>query len=194
VITQSNEGLARNVIDELGEAGAKPKYLRASGAKMRDVAIAAGVSVATVSNVINHPHMVAARTRERVRCILRELDFQPNPHAKALRGLGVSVSEPRRETVPGSAPTSQDEFLETPDHMLVTDALAPERSGLAAVHPAGVLEPGTHLSVRVGPGIPERHCRCRDAGQILFLDLDGRRHGTAHDRRQGCCRCRNRDQ
>jgi hypothetical protein len=162
VITQSNEGLARNVIDELGEAGAKPKYLRASGAKMRDVAIAAGVSVATVSNVINHPHMVAARTRERVRCILRELDFQPNPHAKALRGLGVSVSEPRRETVPGSAPTSQDEFLETPDH-IVTDALAPERSGLAAE----VLEPGTHLSVRVGPEflsgtvdavMPDRSC------------------------------------
>jgi hypothetical protein len=136
-----------NVIDELGEAGAKPTYLRGSGVKMRDVAVAAGVSVATVSNVINHPHMVAPGTRERVRCIVRELDFQPDPHAKALHGPGTGVSEPKPETVPGSVPTSQEDHLETPHHIVTDAPLASERSGRTPE----VLEPGTYLSFRVGP-------------------------------------------
>jgi LacI family transcriptional regulator len=80
-----------NMIDELGEAGAKPTYLRDGGVKMRDVAVAAGVSVATVSNVINHPHMVAPGTKERVQCIVRELTFSPiHTLRRCVGGAGVS--------------------------------------------------------------------------------------------------------
>jgi hypothetical protein len=137
-----------NMIDELGEAGAKPQYLRDGGVKMRDVAVAAGVSVATVSNVINHPDVVAAGTKERVQCIIRELNFQPDPHAKALRGRGGNVPDPRRGSVADSAPKSQEEPLETPDHTVTHALSAPENcSGLALE----VLEPGTYLSFQVGP-------------------------------------------
>lgn len=45
--------------------------LRVSAVKMRDAANAAGVSIATVSNVVNHPHLVAARTRAHVQHIAR---------------------------------------------------------------------------------------------------------------------------
>ncbi|WP_350005994.1 helix-turn-helix domain-containing protein [Pseudarthrobacter sp. WHRI 8279] len=112
---------------------------------MRDVATAAGVSVATVSNVMNHPHLVAARTRDRVRGVVRELDFQPDPHAKALRGLGVNASNPRRDTVPGPTLRSQEEPLKTPDHIHTQTPSSPE--GLDP----NLLEPGVHIIFRVGP-------------------------------------------
>jgi LacI family transcriptional regulator len=49
------------------------------------VAQLAGVSTATVSNTINRPEMVTARTREKVEAAIRELDFVPNQAAAALR-------------------------------------------------------------------------------------------------------------
>ena len=49
------------------------------------VARAAGVSTATVSNVLNRPHMVAATTQARVRAAIAALDFVPNRAAATLR-------------------------------------------------------------------------------------------------------------
>lgn len=49
------------------------------------VAQLAGVSIATVSNTINRPAMVTARTRSKVEAAIRELDFVPNQAAAALR-------------------------------------------------------------------------------------------------------------
>ena len=42
---------------------------------IREVAAHAGVSVATVSNVINHPEIVAQQTRDRVQAAITELGF-----------------------------------------------------------------------------------------------------------------------
>lgn len=54
-------------------------------ARLKDVAERAGVSVKTVSNVVNgYPH-ISAPTRERVTAALRELDYQPNLSARGLR-------------------------------------------------------------------------------------------------------------
>lgn len=54
-------------------------------ATVRDVARLAGVSAATVSNVLrNHPR-VAAATRDRVRAAAAELGYRPNVHARSLR-------------------------------------------------------------------------------------------------------------
>ncbi|MET1052972.1 MAG: LacI family DNA-binding transcriptional regulator, partial [Mycetocola sp.] len=51
-------------------------------ATMHDVARVAGVSIKTVSNVINdHPH-VSTQVRERVRDAIRELDYRPNLSAR----------------------------------------------------------------------------------------------------------------
>jgi LacI family transcriptional regulator len=50
-----------------------------------EVARRAGVSVGTVSNVLNHPELVAPKTRERVQQVIDELGFVPNGSARQLR-------------------------------------------------------------------------------------------------------------
>jgi LacI family transcriptional regulator len=52
---------------------------------IRDVAAHAGVSVATVSNVLNRPDIVARLTRERVSASIEELGFVRNESARQLR-------------------------------------------------------------------------------------------------------------
>ena len=52
---------------------------------IREVAAHAGVSVATVSNVLNRPEIVAQPTRQRVQSSIRELGFVRNESARQLR-------------------------------------------------------------------------------------------------------------
>lgn len=52
---------------------------------VRDVAAAAGVSVGTVSNVMNQPEKVSATTVERVQAVIAELGFVRNDAARQLR-------------------------------------------------------------------------------------------------------------
>lgn len=52
---------------------------------MRDVARLSGVSVGTVSNVVNTPDVVAAATRDRVVAAIRELGWVRNEPARQLR-------------------------------------------------------------------------------------------------------------
>lgn len=54
---------------------------------LRDVAVRAGVSIATVSRVLAGNYPVAAKTRERVRRAVDELDYVVNTHARALAGV-----------------------------------------------------------------------------------------------------------
>lgn len=54
-------------------------------AGVKDVAQAAGVSLGTVSNVLNRPERVSAATRERVEAAMRELGFVRNESARQLR-------------------------------------------------------------------------------------------------------------
>lgn len=54
-------------------------------ASVKDVARAAGVSVGTVSNVLNRPEMVAEATRVRVQTAIEELGFVRNEAARHLR-------------------------------------------------------------------------------------------------------------
>jgi len=63
-----------------------------------DVAKAAGVSTATVSNAFNSTGRITAKTREGVLAIARQLKYYPNRHARILasgssRTLGVIVSD-----------------------------------------------------------------------------------------------------
>jgi LacI family transcriptional regulator len=53
---------------------------------MREVALAAGVSVSTVANVLSRPAIVAAPTRERVERAIGELGYVPSGPARLLRG------------------------------------------------------------------------------------------------------------
>lgn len=54
---------------------------------IRDVARRAGVSLGTVSNVLNRPELVAPETRERVLTAVDELGFVRNNAARQLRGI-----------------------------------------------------------------------------------------------------------
>lgn len=65
---------------------------------LRDVAAQAGVSVRTVSNVVNDAPYVAPATRQRVQRVLDELGYRPNLAARMLRQgrsglLGLVVPE-----------------------------------------------------------------------------------------------------
>ena len=67
-------------------------------ATIRDVARLAGVSVATVSHVINGTRPVAPETAARVWKAIKELDYHPNAVARSLRtrtthAIGVVVSD-----------------------------------------------------------------------------------------------------
>ncbi len=70
----------------------------AGAVTLRQVAERAGVSVRTVSNVVNDFAYVAATTRARVQQAIDELDYRPNLVARNLRGgrsgiIGVAVPE-----------------------------------------------------------------------------------------------------
>ena len=67
-------------------------------ATIKDIAQAAGVSLATVSRVINDGPKVGAKTRERVKAIMKEMGYRPNANARALvtqrsASLGVVIAE-----------------------------------------------------------------------------------------------------
>lgn len=57
----------------------------ASGASVKDVAASAGVSLGTVSNVLNRPEQVKPATRARVERAMRDLGFVRNEAARQLR-------------------------------------------------------------------------------------------------------------
>jgi DNA-binding LacI/PurR family transcriptional regulator len=61
------------------------------GASIKDVARHAGVSVKTVSNVINDFPFVSAATRAKVQQALKDLDYRPNLSARQLRGGRTGV-------------------------------------------------------------------------------------------------------
>lgn len=52
--------------------------------KIYDVAGSAGVSLATVSRVLNHPEKVKASTKEKVLRIIKEKGYKPNANARGL--------------------------------------------------------------------------------------------------------------
>lgn len=58
---------------------------------MKDVAQAAGVSLGTVSNVLNRPEVVAEATRSRVQKVIKELGFVVNASAQTLRAGRTKV-------------------------------------------------------------------------------------------------------
>lgn len=67
-------------------------------ATIKDVAKQAGVSVATVSRVVNNGPKVGEKTRQRVKAIMLELGYRPNENARALvtqknKTIGVVIPD-----------------------------------------------------------------------------------------------------
>lgn len=63
----------------------EPEYCDAMAVRLRDVAEAAGVSVRTVSNVVNDAPHVSPATREKVQAAITELGYRPNLSARQLK-------------------------------------------------------------------------------------------------------------
>src|SRR5574344_884424 len=75
-----------------------------SSATIYDVAGAAGVSLATVSRVLNNPEKVKEETRTRVLKVIKELGYRPNVIARGLASkrtttVGVVISDITRASV-----------------------------------------------------------------------------------------------
>jgi DNA-binding LacI/PurR family transcriptional regulator len=82
--------------------------------KIGDVALAAGVSLGTVSAVLNGKGRVSEATRERVRSAIRDLKYRPDLYASNLarrqtRLLGVIVSDLQNPFFAETAQAVQDE-------------------------------------------------------------------------------------
>ena len=134
---------------------------------MREVAEKAGVSIATVSNVLNRPQVVTEPTQRRVRQAMDELGFVRNGSARQLR---AGKSEVVCVTVPGFTPF-YDELIRgveerAAEHGLVVFACATSDDP----RQRGELSPGIHgaAGARDPPdpgigGVPEPgHKRSRD--------------------------------
>ena len=78
-ITQTAVGFRK----ESGDGAVAGQRTRSSSVK--DVAAVAGVSLGTVSNVLNRPERVSVRTRDKVEQAMRELGFVRNESARQLR-------------------------------------------------------------------------------------------------------------
>lgn len=82
----------------------KQRGERMSNATIYDVAGAAGVSLATVSRVLNNPEKVKEETRQRVLKVIKELGYRPNVIARGLASrktttVGVVISDITRASV-----------------------------------------------------------------------------------------------
>ncbi|MEU3648407.1 LacI family DNA-binding transcriptional regulator [Lentzea sp. NPDC034063] len=83
----------------MAKSPARPAAPRSSPVTIADVAVAAGVSKQTVSNVMNYPEKVRPGTRDRVLSAVADLGFQPNRAARALRSSSAGMIACRIEPV-----------------------------------------------------------------------------------------------
>src|SRR3954464_8476400 len=169
-------------------------------ASIRDVAVAAGVSVGTVSNVLNRPDTVAPATRERVQAAIAELGFVRNESARHLRagrsrtiGLVVlDISNPFFTDVARGVEdvanaqglavilcNSDDRPAKEAAHL---DVLAEQRVQGVLITPTAALSP--NLEVLRGRGIPvvlvDRRATGPDQCSVAVDDVVGGQLAAEH--------------
>lgn len=103
---------------------------------LKDVADAAGVSVATVSRLLNGSLQLPPETKERIDKAIRELRYEPNPHARRL-------SRGRSETIGLVVPDIANPFFATLVAAVEHEA---DKRGLALSLHATLNRPGREIS------------------------------------------------
>jgi len=103
---------------------------------LRDVASAAGVSVTTVSRMLNGTLELPAETRKRIQDAIQNLNYQPNPHARRL-SLG------RAETIGLVVPDIANPFFATLVAAVEEEA---DQRGLSVALNATLNRPGREIA------------------------------------------------
>jgi LacI family transcriptional regulator len=96
-------------------------------ASVKDVAALAKVSASTVSNYLNHPHLLGEASRERVRQAIAELGFVPNESARQLRAgtgklLAVSLIDAWQPYFAELSRGVEDEIRATPWSLMFSNS------------------------------------------------------------------------
>lgn len=108
---------------------------------IRDVAAAAGVSIATVSRVVNKPSTVAPGTAAKVRKVIKELGYTPNPLAQVLSTreshvIGLALPRFHGEFMAWLLHGADEEAARLGYHLMVT-TIATSDDGHARRHIVG---------------------------------------------------------
>lgn len=145
-------------------------------ASIKDVASKAGVSIATVSHVLNGTRSTRPQTRERVLDAIRQLDYSQNLAARNLaRGrsslLGLIISDIRNPFFPEITSSFQDHALEHEmDAVVLNTNYDSERTLNAVRRLIGLQVPGVAiLTSQFEPAAMEMLTRANVAS--VFLDL-----------------------
>ncbi|HEV2494527.1 MAG TPA: LacI family DNA-binding transcriptional regulator [Terriglobia bacterium] len=106
--------------------------------RMRDVADHAGVSVTTVSHVMNRTRFVAVKTRQRVLAAIRELNYYKDAHARRLavghsNFFGLIVSDIRNPFFPDIISSFEAAALEKHSDVLLSNTSYDPKRTEAAV-------------------------------------------------------------
>src|SRR5580693_1415349 len=139
----------------------------AAPASIKEVAAHAGVSVGTVSNVLNRPDIVAEPTRSRVRDAIKQLGFIRNESARQLRAgrsrtIGLVVLDVANPFFTDVARGVEDEASE---------------AGLAVSH---LLDEGHEQIAFVGGPLSIRQVADRHEGAVRALQRAGRSQDDLH--------------
>ncbi|MCL6709019.1 LacI family transcriptional regulator [Pseudomonas sp. R2.Fl] len=103
---------------------------------LKDVADAAGVSVATVSRLLNGSLQLPPETKQRIDKAIRDLNYEPNPHARRL-------SRGRSDTIGLVVPDIANPFFATLVSAVEEEA---DKRGLALSLHATLNRPGREIS------------------------------------------------
>ncbi len=125
---------------------------------IEDVATAAGVSTATVSRLLNFPHLVAPGTSQRVMRVIEELGYRPNRFAQGLmtrrsNTIGIVLPDIHGEFYSELLRGANAEAHKRGYHLLVTSEARSNESESISSGPFGLIdglaimltEPNEHL-------------------------------------------------
>ncbi|HEY7307400.1 MAG TPA: LacI family DNA-binding transcriptional regulator [Bryobacteraceae bacterium] len=146
------------------------------GASIKDVAARAGVSIATVSHVLNGTRPTRQHTRDRVLYAIRELGYAQNQSARNLaRGrstlLGLLVSDVRNPFFPDITAAFQDQALaHDMDALVLNTNYDPQRTLNSVRRLMGLQVPGVAiLTSQIDPSVIDMLAERRIAA--VYLDL-----------------------
>jgi DNA-binding LacI/PurR family transcriptional regulator len=156
---------------------------------MRDVADRAGVSIATVSFVLNNTKPVKAKTRERIEAAMSELGFQRNLVARALASrrtrilaLAYPVQQHLLDRTGLEFVLSAAQAAKARDHHLVVWPIANDSDELATLVGQGLVDGVVLMEVQLDdarvPVLQNAEMpfaligRTRDPAGLAYVDID----------------------